>query len=172
MSLADPDQPRREERGQHVVAYSIDVDAPAAELWETAANPHRHHELDGSGTVRNTARGTERLSEGDVFSVRMRKFGLRYALRLRITESRPPRSDGVGVVEWRQPTGHRWRWEFAPHDGDPQAGGARVTECYDASAQLRPVRAMLHRLGVEAENARSIRASLRRLRGQFTEGPD
>ena len=163
MSSPDPDQPHREERGAHVVAYSIDVDSSAEELWEIAADPHRHHELDGSGTVRSSARGPERLNEGDTFSVRMRRFGFPYALRLRVTESRPPRGAETGVVEWRQPTGHRWRWEFTPHDGDPQSDPTRVTESYDASRQLPPVRAVLSRLKVEAENSRSIRASLRRL---------
>lgn len=164
MSSPDPDQPLRLDRGPHTVAYSITVDAAAQTLWEIAANPHRHHELDGSGTVRSTARGPEQLSEGDRFSVDTKKFGLAYALKPVVTAAEPPHGDDTGVVEWRQPTGHRWRWEFEASD----AQTTRVTESYDASDQQALLRRGLNLAKVQDENARSIRASLRKLRTSFT----
>ena len=48
--------------GSHKVARRVTVNAPAAELFALAANPHRHHELDGSGTVRDSSvKGPEKL---------------------------------------------------------------------------------------------------------------
>lgn len=40
--------------GPRAVSRRITVHAPAAEIFALVANPHRHPELDGSGTVRDT----------------------------------------------------------------------------------------------------------------------
>lgn len=166
------DTPQRLDRGAEVVTYTITVDAPAHQLWAIAANPHRHHELDGSGTVRSSAIGPRQLMTGDRFRVDMKKFGMPYALTLRVTESRPPEIPDAGepvtgVVEWRQPTGHRWRWEFAPVTGTDGAVRTEVTESYDASGQQPVVRRFLNVVKVAEENARGIRASLQRLHDRF-----
>ena len=42
------------EVGPRKVARRVTVNAPAADLFALAADPHRHHELDGSGTVRDS----------------------------------------------------------------------------------------------------------------------
>ncbi|MGO9253836.1 MAG: dimethyladenosine transferase, partial [Mycobacterium sp.] len=38
--------------GPHQVSRSVEVAAPVEELYALAADPRRHRELDGSGTVR------------------------------------------------------------------------------------------------------------------------
>ena len=38
--------------GPHQISRSVEVQAPAAELFAIVADPTRHHEVDGSGTVR------------------------------------------------------------------------------------------------------------------------
>ncbi|WP_258934302.1 dimethyladenosine transferase [Nesterenkonia pannonica] len=121
------------------------------------SNPHRHHEFDGSGSVQSQAIGPEELRRGDRFSVHMRRFGIPYRLPLRVT-----RSEHQRVLEWKQPTGHRWRWEIEP-DGEDVI----VTEAFDAAKQLPPVRAGLKAAGVFQDNAANIRASLIRMRGLF-----
>lgn len=158
-------EPVKNDAGKHVVSYSITVEAPAAEIYALLADPHRHHEIDGSGTVRSSAIGAHELTEGARFSVRMRKFGIRYRLPLRVTRARAPEKDRAGIVEWRQPTGHRWRWEFAEKAENPSA--TVVTESYDSSEQIAPVRAALGLTGVNAENATAIKASLRRVKTHF-----
>lgn len=171
-------RPQPLDRGEHVIAYTITVEAPAGELWAIAANPHRHHELDGSGTVRSSAIGPRELRTGDRFRVDMKKYGLPYALTVRVTESRPPQGAEAGprpgVVEWRQPTGHRWRWEFTPvtdeggaATGEDRAGRTEVVESYDASGQNPLVRRALGAAKVPADNARGIRASLQKLHDRF-----
>ena len=49
--------PERVETGEHQVSYRATVAAPAHELWAMLADPHRHHEADGSGTVRPKVSG-------------------------------------------------------------------------------------------------------------------
>lgn len=161
-------EPQKLDTAPHVVSWSAQVPAAAADLWALVANPHRHHEFDGSGTVRSQAVGAHELTEGARFTVHMRKFGLPYRLPLRVTRAVPPTAERPGVVEWKQPTGHRWRWEFQPMpDADPPR--TLVTETYDASRQLAPARFFLSKVaGVEAENSRSIRRSLHRLQSLFS----
>jgi hypothetical protein len=152
-------EPVRNHVGPDVTSYSIIVEAPAEELYALVANPHRHHEFDGSQTVQSRARGPLRLTEGAQFSVHMRKFGLPYRLPLRVTQARPPTSASPGIVEWRQPTGHRWRWEFEPLE--PAA--TRVTESYDATSQWGVVRTGLRLARVPRANAENIQRSLRQM---------
>lgn len=149
-------------------AYSITVDAPAAVLYRLVADPHRHHEIDGSGTVKPRVIGPHELTEGARFTVHMRKYGVPYRMPLRVTRAQPPAQGRPGMLEWRQPAGHRWRWEFHEHDDD--AGTTTVTEAYDAADQYRLFRIGLGLAGVPQENADSIQASLHRVREVFAPG--
>ncbi|WP_022872921.1 SRPBCC family protein [Nesterenkonia alba] len=152
--MSDSAPPERVDAGDYVIAYTLEITAPPERIWAVVADPHRHHEFDGSGTVRDRAKGPHDLSEGDTFSVHMRKFGIPYRLPLQVT-----RAEQLRVLEWAQPTGHRWRWEL-----DYNGTSTRVTEAYDASRQNPAVRALLDRARVPQQNAASIRASLQRLK--------
>ncbi|WP_275585233.1 hypothetical protein, partial [Stenotrophomonas maltophilia] len=66
-------------------SYRVTVAAPAHELWAMLADPHRHHEADGSGTVRPKVSGPHRLAVGDRFRVAMRKYGVPYTMPLTAT---------------------------------------------------------------------------------------
>ena len=77
--------PERVETGEHQVSYRVTVAAPAHELWAMLADPHRHHEADGSGTVRPKVSGPHRLAVGDRFRVAMRKYGVPYTMTLTAT---------------------------------------------------------------------------------------
>ncbi len=51
--------------------------APAAELLAIVADPRRHRELDGSGTVRGNIKVPAKLlAVGSKFSTKMKLFGL------------------------------------------------------------------------------------------------
>ncbi|WP_248122193.1 SRPBCC family protein [Micrococcus lacusdianchii] len=149
--------PERVDAGPHRVAYRHTVAAPAEELWAMLADPHRHHEVDGSGTVQATVVGPHRLAAGDRFTVAMRKFGVPYRMTNTVTEAEASR-----VIEWRHPAGHRWRWEFL----DAGEGVTEVTETFDYSWARPAVRRAYELLRVPADNGRGIQSSLTRLAGR------
>lgn len=140
------------DRGPHRVARQARVEAPADELFALLANPHRHHEADGSGTVRPEVIGPRELLLGDRFTVSMKLGPVPYRITSAVTALEPGR-----VVEWQHPGGHRWRWEFEPQPD----GSTLVTEVFDYSAARFP--AFIERIKAPERNARNMAASLRRL---------
>ena len=121
------------------------------------ADPHRHHEVDGSGTVKQKVTGPHRLAVGDRFRVAMRKYGVPYTMTLTATAV-----DEDELVEWAHPGGHRWRWAFQDN-GD---GTTEVTETFDYSWARPAVRRAYELLRVPADNGRGIQSSLTRLAGR------
>jgi hypothetical protein len=138
--------------GERQVSRSIVINAPVGELFALVVNPHRHHELDGSGTVRDQAKGPERLSAGDTFVVRMRMYGIPYTITSTATQVEQDR-----VVEWKHPGGHRWRYEFEAL-GPSQT---RVTETFD----YRDSKAakVYEWFGIPGRNAAGIESTLEKL---------
>ena len=57
--------------GPQRVCRSVEVAAPAAELFAFAADPRRHRELDGSGTVRDNITMPAEMAVGSKFSTSM-----------------------------------------------------------------------------------------------------
>lgn len=144
--------------GPGKISRSAEVNAPAAEIFELVADPRRHGEMDGSGTVKDTIDGPQRLSQDAKFSVRMRQYGVPYKITSQVTDF----ADG-SVVEWRHPLGHRWRWELAP----VADGVTVVTETFDYS-QLSSVKAGGLRLfGSLQHNAAGIEATLLQLQARY-----
>jgi hypothetical protein len=63
--------------GPRRVVRRVLVKAPAAEVFALIVDPHRHPELDGSGTVRDVPiKGPHHLAVGDKFTVGMRQWGV------------------------------------------------------------------------------------------------
>ncbi|MGZ8177669.1 SRPBCC family protein [Williamsia sp. SKLECPSW1] len=146
------------EAGPRKVARRVTVNAPAADLFALAANPHRHHELDGSGTVRDsTVKGPEKLSTGDKFSVGMKQFGVPYVIKSTATEI----VDGQ-TVEWQHPMGHKWRWDF--HETAP--GVTEVTETFDYTSAKSPK--FLEITGYDKKNGEGISNTLTKLAQSYS----
>jgi len=144
--------------GPRKISRAAEVNAPADEIFEIVADPGRHGELDGSGTVMSTVAGPRRLSQGARFSVRMRQYGVPYRITSQVTDFAEGR-----VVEWRHPLDHRWRWELAPVSDRATV----VTETFDYS-QVSAVKASGLRLfGSLQQNAAGIEATLRQLQARY-----
>jgi Polyketide cyclase / dehydrase and lipid transport len=144
--------------GPRKISRTAEVQAPAAELFDIVADPRRHGELDGSGTVLGTIDGPPRLAAGARFSVKMKQYGVPYRITSRVTDF-----DDGRVLEWRHPLGHRWRWEFAPSSDDLTL----VTETFDYS-RVGSVRANgLELFGYPTHNAAGIEATLRQLQARY-----
>jgi hypothetical protein len=147
--------------GPRKVSRAAEVHAPPGEIFAIVADPRRHGELDGSGTVHATVSGPSRLSAGARFSVKMTWYGLPYQITSRVTEFTEDR-----VVEWQHPLGHRWRWELVPL-GD---GLTRVTETFDYSV-VSSLRARgLEIYGAPSRNGKGIEATLRQLQERWPAG--
>jgi YD repeat-containing protein len=141
-------------RGPRQVARAVEVQAPAEEVFGLLADPYRHGELDGSGTVMATVAGPQRLSQGARFSVGMKQYGVPYRITSRVTRFEEGR-----VVEWAHPMGHRWRWELTPLTPT----STRVTETFDYSTVPSLQARVFELLGLPQQNGAGIEATLRKL---------
>lgn len=143
--------------GRRRIARQVEIAAPPDALFTLVADPRRHHELDGSGTVGSTIAGPDRLSEGATFSVNMKQMGMPYRIKSTVVAF-----DENHVVAWRHPLGHTWRWEFE----ETTPGHTLVTETFDYSTAKAPWG--LEISGVPRRNAAGITRTLEQLRDRFT----
>ena len=146
--------------GPNQVSRSVEVHAPAADLFAIVADPRRHHELDGSGTVGKNIRAPQRLVAGARFTTKMRMFGVPYRITSTVTAMKPNE-----LIEWRHPVGHHWRWEFAATT--PTI--TRVTETFDYrdTGLLKGRLKYYERTGFAKRNAAGIEATLTKLRDRY-----
>jgi hypothetical protein len=140
------------DRGLKAISRSIVVDIPAEEIFARLEDPHRHHELDGSGTVHATVEGPTKLKPGDTFQVNMKMFGLPYKITSTVVRFAQDRD-----IEWRHPAGHTWRWQLEPLSPTR----TRVIETWDFSGSRA---AWSYRFaGVPRRNTKGIEKTLRGL---------
>ena len=146
--------------GPHQVSRSVEVAAPAAELYALASDPRRHHELDGSGTVGDNISVPADMVVGSKFSTKMKMYGVPYRITSRVTALKPNE-----LFEWRHPLGHRWRWEF--ESLSPTL--TRVTETFDYrdAGAIKNGLKYYERMGFRKANAAGIEATLAKLRDRY-----
>jgi uncharacterized protein YndB with AHSA1/START domain len=119
------------------------IPASPEAIFALLADPRRHKDFDGSGTVRNAKNLPDALSLGSKFGMSMR-LGIPYSMVSTVIEFEPNR-----VIAWQTyPPGHAhrlaggriWRYELEPVDG-----GTLVRETWDISqerlkAAVQPLR--------------------------------
>ncbi len=134
-----------------IISRSILVEAPAERIFDLLADPRRHSDFDGSGSVRGAVSGPERLSLGAKFGMDMR-LGVPYRVSSQVKEFEEGRR-----IAWAHIGGHRWRYELEPLAD----GSTRVTETFDATT-ARSARA-LKLMDAYNRNTRAIEETLPRL---------
>lgn len=144
---------RAEFDGRRVFASTV-VAAPAEEVFALLADPHRHHEFDGSGTVGTAVRGPKRLALGDRFGMNMH-MGIPYRITNTVVEFSDDRRIG-----WRHPARAVWRYEL-----EPVENGTRITESFDYSGS--PVARFIELIKFQQRNAKAIHDTLHRLTAIF-----
>jgi uncharacterized protein YndB with AHSA1/START domain len=108
--------------GPQQVSRRVIVPAAPAVLFDLLADPRRHSELDGSGTVHDIVSAPARLGLGDTFSVRMSWHGIPYRITSTVTAF-----EENALLEWQHPLKHRWRWQLL----ETEPGQTQVTETWD-----------------------------------------
>jgi len=137
------------------------IPAPASEIFDLIADPGRHQEIDGSGSVRDAkgkAKG-QRMSLGSTFGMSM-KAGLPYSMNSTVVEFEEDRllawqTRGPGPIG-KLVGGRIWRYEL-----EPVKGGTLVKESWDITQE-----SPLTKLGVRAlgkKTAENMSATLGRI---------
>ncbi len=144
--------------GTRVVSAQRTIAAPAQAIFDVLADPARHQELDGSGTVHAPRRAPARLFLGAKFAMDMR-MGVPYVTANRVVEFDEPRR-----IAWHHTSRFVWRYEL-----EEVEGGTRVTESFDYSV---PWGLAIVPLGVPQKNQRSMERSLERLEALVTKAPE
>lgn len=113
------------------------IAAPAAAIFDILADPSRHQEIDGSGTVKGTPEGSQRLALASKFGMSM-KMGIGYSMVNTVVEF-----DENRLIAWQpRPSigflrlfigGRIWRYELVE-----QAGGTLVRESWDITQEAHP----------------------------------
>lgn len=142
--------------GPRRISRRVSVGASAADLFAIIADPRRHGEWDGSGTVGDAVTSDGPLRAGARFSVRMHQFGLPYRITSTVTAYEADR-----LLEWSHPAGHRWRYEFK----ETAPGRTEVTETWDYSTSKAPK--VLELMGMPARNTAGIEATLAQLKTRY-----
>jgi uncharacterized protein YndB with AHSA1/START domain len=109
-------------------AARITIDAPADAIFEVLADPRRHAQFDGSGTVQSMVSGPERLTLGSEFGMSMH---LKVPYR---TGNEVVEFDDGRLIAWCHFNKHRWRYQLEPVDDTTTV----VTETFDGRTALFP----------------------------------
>ena len=149
-----------------IVSVERVIAAPAAAIFDVIADPARHPEIDGSGTVLKARPGaSSRLAKGATFGMDMKR-GVRYGMISTVTEFddgrlitwSPKPASGLGA----RFIGRIWRYTLEPADG-----GTRVTQTWDIS---REAFRFVLRYVAAAQTRRDMAKSLERLEPLVTAG--
>jgi hypothetical protein len=139
-----------------IVSHSVVVPAPATDIFNLLADPRRHSEIDGSGSVKAAKiNAPERLSLGAKFGMDM-KIGLPYKITNEVVEFEEGR-----LIGWRHFGGHVWRYIL-----EPAEGGTKVTEQFDWNTNKSPI--MLKVMNAVEKNGVSIQKTLDNLVKRFS----
>lgn len=120
------------------------IPAPADAIFDLLADPSRHKDIDGSGTVKDATTGSERLHLGSKFGMSM-KMGIAYKMISEIIEFDEDRRiawQSRSTLGFMKPFvgGRIWRYEL-----EPVEGGTLVRETWDITQEavkfmVRPLR--------------------------------
>ena len=135
----------------YLVTETKVIAADPQTLFDIVADPARHPELDGSGSVLESRDGSpERLAKGAKFGMDM-KLGAAYKITNTVVEFDEPTR-----IAWRHFNGHIWRYRFTE-----VAGGTEVTEQWDARTAKHRLGMLL--MGFPRRNRAGMTATLERL---------
>lgn len=141
------------EEPQRVVRASREIASSADRIFELIADPAQQPRWDGNDNLKESAPGQRVRAVGDVFTMRLKRGGVRENYVVDFVEGR--RIAWRPAVQGKSPPGHLWAWELEPLNHSRTL----VTHTYDWT-ELKD-RSRIPR--ARATTAVSLRASLDRL---------
>ena len=135
------------------------IASPPGPIFALIADPTRHREIDGSGTVRDAKQASQELKLGSSFGMAM-KMGLPYSMVSTVVEYE---KDALLAWQTRGPTaigklvgGRIWRYELEAEDG-----GTLVRETWDISRESLLTKPLVRQGG--KATAKNMAATLDRI---------
>jgi uncharacterized protein YndB with AHSA1/START domain len=134
------------------------IAAPPEAIFALLADPRRHQDIDGSGTVRDAVEGPEHLELGSTFGMKM-QMGMRYQMVNEVVEYEQDRriawqARPTSSVIGRLVGGRIWRYELEPVDG-----GTLVRETWDISQEHSKLLVQ----GLRGKTRKNMAATLERM---------
>ena len=125
----------------YLTSVARTIPAEPARIFDLLADPSRHPEIDGSGSVRRVKHGAQRLTLGSTFTMSMKGLGVPYSTVSNVVEYEENRRiawQTYSTIKWleRFGGGRIWRYELEPVDG----GGTLVRETWDMTREAPPAR--------------------------------
>ena len=117
---------------EQMVSVSRVIEASPAAIFDVLADPARHADIDGSGTVQKVRRDGTRLALGAKFGMDMKMGPVPYKISSTVVEFEENER-----IAWAHFGKHRWRYELEATevDGVP---ATNVTETFDWSTARIP----------------------------------
>ena len=122
------------------ISVSATVDAPVERVFALLADPDRHPDIDGSGTVRASHTHLAITEEGDVFVMEMNHPTRgHYRVENHVVRYEPDRALAwMPAAVGKAPSGHVWSYELAPDTGAHGDDRTVVTHTHDWSEVTDP----------------------------------
>jgi hypothetical protein len=141
---------------EKIVKVSRVIPAEPQAIFDLLADPRRHADIDGSGSVKAARMNApERLTLGSKFGMDMR-LGVPYRITNEVVEF-----DEATLIGWRHFGGHIWRYRL-----EAVEGGTLVTEEFDWSTNKSPL--LLKAIKAPQRNKVAMEATLERMERLFS----
>lgn len=142
-----------------VVTVERTIAATPQAIFDLLADPRRHSDIDGSGTVRGSRGPAQKLALGSKFGMSMR-LGIPYGTENEVVEFDEPRriawQTRAATFGMRMFGGRIWSYEL-----EPVEGGTLVRESWDITRES-PVTKPMVRMAA-ATTAKNMTATLERI---------
>jgi uncharacterized protein YndB with AHSA1/START domain len=133
------------------------IAAPADRIFAVLADPRQHAVIDGSGTVKHTRSGPDRLALGARFGMAMHHL-VPYPVTNEVVEFEEGRR-----IAWQHLAHDVWRYELEPRDG-----ATLVRETFDWSRGRGGK--VIEMMGIPRKNLASMEKTLERLAAHVETG--
>jgi uncharacterized protein YndB with AHSA1/START domain len=143
---------------KYVARAELTIAAPPSAVFSVLADPQRHPEIDGSGTVRRVQESELPLRVGSTFDVHMQR-GFPYTTRNTVLELKTDHVIAWSTTPLTKPLGWLIGGRVGRYELVPVGDGTRVTETWD----LRPERNRQLVRPLAGDPAADMRGTLERL---------